>query len=715
MARKPKKMAIDDSELIAALKAEYAQASQDGNDTISQQRVDAGYSFVNRDTDKTIPTTNMSGVRLLFTPSAVQTLVSHQSKIFCSHKDTVVFSPSCETELHSQAASQLSKMVNMVLHRKNPGFTVITDVLRSAAVYKNGIVKTIWAEKPEIIEEMLSDIDPAQLEVIIQEREAEGWDVKVKEKSETTEMVEETGMDPFSGDQITVASTQTMGSYTLRLERMKGQITVECLPPEEFLINQGTTSINDSELTHWVAHRKLMLKGDVEAMFPDADTSRLTTASELGDNYEKETRHFFDATYDDYNQGGYTELTKTVEVVENWIRADRDGDGYPEWRHVFTSGDMILMDEEHFGPLPFASFTFFPAPHKFYGLSVYDRLYSLEQSATGLIRSALDFTRLSNTFRLLAKAGTIDARTLNSGRPGVIPVDKSFSPEDIFAVPTPSGQGLGTTLPLLQELRQQVIGEIGIDPISGQVSTDIEKSGNDAAKTAMAIDNASVKMEAYSRMFADGTLRDIIWCIATYLVKYKDTPFVMDVLESCTPGQPFIAGEMGLENIMSKSDLKAKVGLGHQTGQQKIQAAQILGGLMQQLAQDPTQAMYNLVLNAAEGLGFEDAVAIVGSIESYMQKAQQNQQAMQAQTQQAQAAAQEAQQRMQLEIQRFEFEKELKMMQTQEELAIKRMEAEAKIELNKASALQKISQAELANRETNAIDEAAQENVQVII
>ena len=70
----------------------------------------------------------------------------------------------------------------------------------------------------------------------------------------------------------------------------------------------------------------------------------------------------------------------------------------------------------------------------------------------------------------------------------------------------PTSNGNQNTTQIMQELRQQVIADVGIDPITGQISTDIEKSGNDAAKTSMALDNSSIKTEGYSRRFADGIL-----------------------------------------------------------------------------------------------------------------------------------------------------------------------------------------------------------------
>ena len=412
-------------------------------------------------------------------------------------------------------------------------------------------------------------------------------DRQVKKESLTTETLTEITVDQMTGEEVEVEVEGESGSYVLRLERDANKIAIDIIPPEEFFINEDTTSINGDKLTRFVAQRKEMYRTDVKMMFPKIDVDELSDYSEFDDNYERMARHAWDGTDDNLfeGEGGSQQETSKVTVTEAWIRADRDNDGYAEWRHVFTCGEMLLMDEEWFGPLPFTSYTFFPVPHKFYGLSVYDRLKGYEETATGLVRADVDMARLKNTFRLFAKDGSIDRRMLQSGKPGVIPVANTFDPNDVMVVPAPAGAG--NTVQILEELRKQVIADIGIDPVNGQVSADIEKSGNDAEKTQMAMDNASVKVEGYSRRFAEGALRDIAWQIAYLLVKHKDDPFVRNVVEAVSPERPFVIGELGLTTVLSKTDLISKVGLGHQSGSQKIAASTVYDGYAQGIRNEP--------------------------------------------------------------------------------------------------------------------------------
>ena len=638
---------VDDSTLAKMIYDEVVQVRTESFDLISDQRIDANYSFANLQTTTTQPMTNMSGIKFYFTPSVVQTLVMHQSKIFCSHKDTISFTGQSYDEDKQMMTEQLGMLVNHVLHRENSGFDIITELFRSAAVNKNGIAKTTWSEKREAFEEVFSNIDEFQLIQIVAEYEEDGYDVDIVS---------------YNDDGV-----------TLRMSKMAGHIGIDVLPPEEFMINEDTTSINNDHLTRFVGHKREMYRSEIQDMLDSwdvrgIDVDSLSDYESLDEDYERRARHDVDGTLESFQESEVQvgPISKLV-VIEAFIRADRDGDGYAEWTHVFTVGSTILHSEEWYGPLPFTSYTFFPIPHKFYGLSVYDRLVSYEETATGLVRSDVDKVRLQNTMRWFTREGVVDSEEMESGAPGPIEVPNSANiAEDI--VPVASPQGSSETVSILSELRAQVIAEIGIDPVSGQISADVEKSGNDAAKTSMVLDNASVKMEGYARRFAEGPLRDISWQIAYELVRNKDSNFVQRLVEEVTPGLPFLAGQSNFSQIIRKTDLRAKVGLGHQTAQQKIAAAQTVGTMIAQLTQDPSSAMYYLIKDTLSGFGYEHPEEVVGKLEEWQQKAAQKQQMDQAALQQGQAQIQMQQQQFQqqfaLEQQKAEFEMKLQQAET---------------------------------------------------
>ena len=171
--------------------------------------------------------------------------------------------------------------------------------------------------------------------------------------------------------------------------------------------------------------------------------------------------------------------------------------------------------------------------------------------------------------------------------------------------------------------------------MNGAISSDVEASGNDATKTQMVIDNQSAKIEGYAREFAENSLSPIIWIIIKMLERHKDDYSVKRMVDMVTPGVPMLIAQEGVMNIISKSDLTAKVGLGHMNQQQKMQG--IAAIKQEQLSLETAGIMIDpkykvaVAQEMAKAVGYENYNSFLPSEEEL---AQQNQ-VMQAVIQQA--------------------------------------------------------------------------------
>ena len=584
--------AMNDDELIAAITYEVSAADYEGQSLISEQRSEADLAYTSQFTDGTYPSTGMSSIIINTLQPAVDTLTTYLTKMFCSDKETVVFSGD-----NAELMSSVTSVVNNVIHKDNNGYEILNRWIKDAALHKNGIVKVVWDDTPEYHKEEFEGTDE-ELNVHISTLEGEGYDVEISEKKKEKEILEIT--DDVTGESIEI--TEEYMSVTLRVSKPRNMPKIINIPPEEFLINEGATGINNDQLTRFVAHRQLVYVSDILQMFPDVKEEDLAggiASGYLEHEYETDTRHFFDGTYDQNDYESTQPLLRQVELTESWIRADRDGDGFSEWRHVFNCGRTLLFDEEWFGPIPMCSFTFFPIPHKFYGLGIWDKLRDYHRTKTGLLRSTLDSATQRNVFRLIADPRMINLRDLKSNRPGIIGALPGFDPKSVMPLPVPASAG-GEISQILQYLDKEVIAQIGIDPVTGLVSADIEKSGNDAAKTSQTIDNASAKVETFGREFAETGLKDMIWIIYDLMV------------------QNGRMRDFGL----SKKDLKAKVGLGHQTMQQKMAGAQAIMQAQTAMESSPVAPVAipakNKLMAATEmakALGFENAELFFPTVE----------------------------------------------------------------------------------------------------
>ena len=631
----PKHEAVTDDELVAAIDFEVSNADYEGQSQISEQRSEADLAYTGQYTNGTFPTTGMSSILINTLQPAVDTLTTYLTKIFCSDQETVVFSS--HDEKMAEMAREITRAVNDVIYKENDGYEVINRWIKDAALHKNGIVKVVWDDTPVHHKELFEGSEE-ELNVVVSTWESEGYDVDVMDKENVTDVLE---VEDEEGNKLEVEEKYI--SATLKMSKPRDMPKILNIPPEEFLINEGATGINNDQLTRYVGHRQLVYLSDVLQMFPDVDEEYLYSSAATGyleNEFETDIRHYFDNTYDQYDYESNLRNLKQVEIVESWIRADRDGDGLAEWRHCFTVGRTLLMDEEWFGPIPMCSFSFFPIPHKFFGLGLWDKLRDYHRTKTGLMRSIIDNAVQANTFRIIADPRMIDTRDLKSGRPGVIKALPNFDPKSVMPLNVQQGNPAAVTS-VLEYLDKEIIAQIGIDPVTGMVSTDIEKSGNDAAKTAQTIDNASAKVETFAREFAETGLRDMIFAIYDLQIQKGNLP------------------DVG----MGKADLKAKVGLGHQTTQQKVAAAQTI--IQQQMAMEqsptspviiPADKKLNAAKHLAKSLGEEDPSMFFPTMEEVAQ-AQQAQQQQQAQLLQQQQQMQGAQ--MQEEAANNEFKRKL--------------------------------------------------------
>ena len=635
---------VSDDELVNMIAAEVATADTEGTNQLSAQRESSNLAYTGVYTGDLIPTTGMSTVLVNKVKPAVDTLTTYLTKVFTSDKETVVFTPSNADQ--AIAGKQAQILVNHIIHKKNDGYDTINRWIKDAALNKNGVVKVTWHEDLKKFQERFEDVTMEELYAILAQKESLGYDCKIVEEEIVSEEVTE--IDPLTGEELSVGTTRM--SVVIECSYMEGYPRIENIPPEEFLINEDASRINGDQQTRFVCHRQLVYVGDLVKMFPEYHIDDFATgsgSSYLNFEYETINRHTFDGTYnytdDDQGQGPM----RQVEVVESWIKADRDGDGYSEWRHCFTSGNVLLMDEEWNKPIPFASFCFFPIPHKFYGMSVYDSIKEYYRQATMLTRSEIDVRTQQNTFRLFANPRFIDQRDLQSGRPGIIKVRPGFSPQDVLPVPTPSGSG--NTLQILEYIDAQIEEQIGINPRTGAISRDIEASGNDAEKTSMVIDNASSKVEMYAREFAENGLREVIWQVFNLIVDNKDHPSVKRMVEGLTPGVPLLASNDGMEGSIDKDDLSAKVGLGHMTASQKQRGILAIKQEQTQLEATgvmiPPQKKLAASYELSKALGYENAQEFFPTAQETQQmSAQVQQMVQQAQQQGIQMGMQQAMQ-----------------------------------------------------------------------
>ena len=542
MSRKHPK--VTDDELLGIIKSEAGHEDSDSDSLLSQQRKDSVICYQGGISPGLGASTGGSSTIFNLTQPAVDTLATYMTKIFCSDDDTVMFVPS-DSKL-APIAKMVTRVINDIIHKDNNGYEIMNRWFKDAGINKNGIVKAFWDDTPISHKETYTGTGE-EIKSWMQEQESAGFTVDILSRETETKVL------TAESDTEILEVSENKTTYTCKLSKEGGKVQYLNVPPEEFIINGNARGINNDTYTRFVGHRQILHLSDVMLAFPKADAEGLLRSNADDLNGEADNRGILDGT-DDILDNSVQDTLAQIEVMECWIRADRDGDGFAEWRHCFVSGSELLLDEEWFITIPFGSFTYFPEPHKFFGKSVYDRLKGYQLAKTALGRSGVDTSVRKNTFQGIFNPRSLNKRDINSGRPGWHPSKTTFNAnEDVFVLPSHQGAG-GSDLAFMSYIDKEVIAQIGIDVGTGMVSADIEKSGNDAEKTSMTIDNSSTKIEGYCREFAETGLADIVFVTLEMLIEHGK-------LE-----------DYGLH----KRDLRAIVGLGHQTQKMKLQGLQAI-------------------------------------------------------------------------------------------------------------------------------------------
>ena len=339
-------------------------------------------------------------------------------------------------------AEQATDYINHILHVKNPGERVIYNWLKDALLSKNGIVKVWWDNRSEEKREDykgLSDVELAQLldddEIEVTEQQARVDEEDIEKRKEAVQQLtaqmqqamQAAPQNPQAAQavqqmqaqlaQIQAAPPVMVYDVTCRRTKACGQVRVDNVPPEEFLISRKAKTIEDAS---FVAHRvartqsELLSMGykNVEQISGDDQATAL--------NFERIER----LGYDDelaYLQADTLstpdDSQRVIWITECYVRCDFDGDGISELRKVVRAGNQIL-ENEVCDVIPFVSITPVPMPHKFFGLSVADLALEGQKINTALLRGVLDNTYLQINGRYFAVDGQVNLDDLLASRPG---------------------------------------------------------------------------------------------------------------------------------------------------------------------------------------------------------------------------------------------------------------------------------------------------------
>ena len=665
-------------ELAAHVEQEIQGALGYGDGKLTRQRTDAmdryyGKKYGNEQEGRSqIVTRDVADVIEWIMPSLM--------KIFTGGDKVVQFEPQGPEDV--EMAKQATDYTNYVIMKQNPGFSIIYSWFKDALLQKNGIVKHFWDDTTEVTREEYKNLTEEEFTSLLIDD-----DIEIVEHTAngTEELVEGQLPQPITHDAV------------VKRTRESGQVCIEPVPPEEFLINKYAKGIEDAR---FVGHRVKKTKSELLAQgYPKAKLERAFSAQEAEWKSERLARFDYDGD-SSYPNG---DIDDGVWVTECYIRVDFDNDGIDELRKITKVGDELL-DNEAVDSVPFSSLTPVPMPHKFYGLSIYDLISDLQLIKTTLMRNLLDNMYLTNNGRYEVVEGQANLDDLMTSRPGGIV--RVRTPGAVSPLATPQlDQNSFNMLGYLDSIREE---RTGVNKNSMGIGDGGLKSHQTATGVAQVMTAAQQKIELIARVFAETGMKDLANSVYQLVQKFESPEKIVRLNNKWVTLYP--------ADWKEKLDCTAQVGLGFGNKDMNLMHLGQLAQTIQMVAQHPAAGMmikpknvYNLIAEQIKAMGMknvEDFITDPGDQEPQQQGPSPEEQAKQVEMQLKAEELKIKMQKLQTESTLKQREMELDAQLAQQELELKASEAQVDMQI-KAQELE-IKKADLALKQQELILEREQ-------
>ena len=432
-------------------------------------------------------------------------------RIFTGSDNIVVFEPQGPKD--EASAKQATDYCNWVFNRDNAGVAILHDWFKDALMQKNGIVKAYWEDKEDITKERYFDLSNDELAMLMSD--------------ETMEIVEQDTtefpiFDPMGQPVVDPMGMPVMAAthnVVVQQKKKSGKVTIENVPPEEFLISKKARTIADSP---FVAHRQMLTRSTLVAMgFNKKQIEGLQMGDALAYTPERVARYA--AGEQPYQTQTDDPSMQEIEVFECYVKTDIDGKGIASLVQVFYASNEILEDEkgkemvEEVDYVPFHSICPIPIPHKFFGNSLADRTVDLQLIKTTITRQMLDNLYLTNNARVVAVEGQVNLDDLLTSTAGGVIRAKSPNAVQQLVVQNVASQAF----PMLQYLDTIQSKRTGVSDASQGLDPAILQNVTAAAVASMQQAGAG-KIELMARIFAETGVKSLFQGILHLLCKYQD-------------------------------------------------------------------------------------------------------------------------------------------------------------------------------------------------
>jgi hypothetical protein len=428
-------------------------------------------------------------------------------RIFTGGDKILEFIPNAPEDV--EAAEQATDLINYIFMQENNGFRVLHDSMKDALILKTGVLT--WNKFDDISAEYYSysGLTPDEVSFILNEP-----DVELESLSE----------------EIDMTTGETKIAISIVRRKVKVRYIIECIPPEQFLIDNEATNLDDAI---YIGRRKLATISELVAMGYDRQTieeNAGTGGFEM--NGEVIVRNPADQSFFGI-AGTNDESTDKVFYVESYIKLDRDGDGIAELHKVCSVGNgTYILHSEVVQEAPFAILSPDPTPHTIFGQSIADLTMDLQRIKSSIMRNTLDSLAQSIHPRTVVVEGQVNMDDVMNNETGAIIRARNAGAVIPFSTPFVGQSALGV-MAYLDEIKTQ---RTGISRASQGLDADALQSTTSSAVQAQ-LSSSQERIEMIARLFADG-LKRCFKGVLKMVIQHQDKPKIIRLRNKFVPIDP---------------------------------------------------------------------------------------------------------------------------------------------------------------------------------
>ncbi len=480
-------------------------------------------------------------------------------RIFTGGDKVLEFVPKTAEDV--EVAEQQTDFINYIFMQENPGFRILHDAMKDALILKEGVLTWYKRDEETVEEYSYSGLSQEEAALIAQDPS-----VTVLEYREEQSMMQRDNVVTMTPD---VMMMPQMISMRIKRVIREPRYVVECIPVEQFLIDNQATSIDDALI---VARRKLATVSELVAMGYDKDLVEMNAGSggfEL--NMETLVRNPADQSFFGIANGN-DESTDKVYYVEAYIRIDKDGDGIAELHKVCTVGNGgYIVHQEIVTEAPFSLLSPDPTPHTIFGKSIADQTMDLQLIKSSIMRNTLDSLAQSIRPRTLAVEGQVNMDDLLNNEIGA--VIRARNPGAVVPFSTPFvGQPALGVMAYVDEIKTQ---RTGISRASQGLDAEALQSTTRAAVQAQ-LSSSQERIEMIARLFADG-LKRCFKGLLHLVTQHQDKPKIIRLRNKFVPIDP--------RGWTADMDMIVNIALGRGSDEQRMMFLQQIAAKQEQILQ----------------------------------------------------------------------------------------------------------------------------------